>query len=364
MNLNTEKWKYFKISDLFEDFTGGDLIIDEIEDGNIPIASNSVENNNIKSHSAVILNRRLFDHTISISIADRGKFWAFIQPKDFYIGTRVKALVSKYPKITIYQLAFITTVINQESFKFCYGRNCCKNLPNMIIRLPIQYKKDDIPFIDEKRIYSDNGYIPDWNFMENYIKSLHHKPITTENKPKNNIEIVVNKWKEFALTDIFKLQGGFYNKKPEHSSDGTFPFLASTDSNNGVTEYYNVEDIRQWSKVGKDDDTLDKKIYKGNSITVTVDGSVCNAYYQKEEFTCSHSITVLYLKDRELNPYIALFLCTIIMMEKYRWSYGRKPHSIKKFGKSIIKLPVDTKDKPDWQFMETYIKSLPFGDRI
>ena len=25
---------------------------------------------------------------------------------------------------------------------------------------------------DEKRIFSSEGYIPDWNFMETYIKSL------------------------------------------------------------------------------------------------------------------------------------------------------------------------------------------------
>ena len=165
-------------------------------------------------------------------------------------------------------------------------------------------------------------------------------------------------------TDVFRLKGGFYNKKPEHAVNGNLPFLASTDSNNGVTEYYSLEDIQQWDKVGNEDWTLNKKLYDGNCIAVTVNGSVCNAYYQSETFTCSHDITALYLKDYPLNRYIAMFLCAVIMKEKYRWSYGRKPHDVKKFGRSIVKLPVNKDGDPDWIYMENYIKTLPYGDRI
>ena len=31
---------------------------------------------------------------------------------------------------------------------------------------------------------------------------------------------------------------------------------------------------------------------------------------------------------------------------------------------TVIKLPVDTDGNPDWQFMENYIKALPYGDRL
>ena len=133
--------------------------------------------------------------------------------------------------------------------------------------------------------------------------------------------------------------------------------------------------------MGDEDNTLEKKIFEGNCIAVTVNGSVCNAFYQAEHFTCSHDITVFYLKKHTLTPLLAIFLCTIIMQDKYRWSYGRKPHDVKKFGKSIFKLPIKRgedgkpiydKDKtyspkgyiPDWEYMENYIKSLPYGDRL
>lgn len=172
------------------------------------------------------------------------------------------------------------------------------------------------------------------------------------------MKLNVENWKEFKLTDIFILKGGFYNKKPEHLVAGRIPFLASTESNNGITEYYSLEDISMWDKVGNPDNTLEKKIYKGNCITVTVNGSVCNAFYQSEDFTCSHDITALYPINHKLNSLQALFICTIIMKEKYRWSYGRKPHDVKKFGKSIIKLPVTTTGAVDWDFMDEYIRLL------
>lgn len=31
---------------------------------------------------------------------------------------------------------------------------------------------------------------------------------------------------------------------------------------------------------------------------------------------------------------------------------------------TIIKLPVNENDNPDWNYMENYIKSLPYGDRL
>ena len=184
------------------------------------------------------------------------------------------------------------------------------------------------------------------------------------------MELNVQDWKEFRLNKVFSLKGGFYNKKPEHSVVGTIPFLASTENNNGVTEYYSLNDIISWDKVGEPDNTLENKLFSGNSIAVTVNG-----FYQKTQFTCSHDITQLCLRHHTMNEYIGQFLCVVIMMDKYRWNYGRKPHDVKKFGMSIIRLPIihnpnetpfidesrtfsDEGYIPDWQFMEDYIKSL------
>ena len=62
-----------------------------------------------------------------------------------------------------------------------------------------------------------------------------------------------------------------------------------------------------------------------------------------------------------------MFLVTIMNKEQYRYSYGRKC-SQTKLKSTILKLPAITKEdgtyEPDWEYMENYIKSLPYGDRI
>ena len=69
---------------------------------------------------------------------------------------------------------FITAIINfSENYKWSYGRQCrVGDSRKVIIKLPIKQTSMGEAIFDEKRIFSSEGYIPDWNFMETYIKSL------------------------------------------------------------------------------------------------------------------------------------------------------------------------------------------------
>ncbi len=192
----------------------------------------------------------------------------------------------------------------------------------------------------------------------------------------SNLEFDVEEWKEFKYSDIFEICKGYYNKKPDHYNEGNIRFLGATKNNNGVTEFYTYDEIDLFHKDGsKKPDEITKKIFKGNCIAVTNNGSVGNAYYQSEQFTCSHDVNPLYLKNYNLNKYIAMFLCTIIETEKFRWSFGRKWRP-NKMPNSVMKLPVK-KDKlgnfildetgnyiPDYEFMEKYIKGIEFSNFI
>lgn len=192
------------------------------------------------------------------------------------------------------------------------------------------------------------------------------------------MELNVQDWKEFKLSDIFKMQNGFFNNKPEtidsFPSDNPIKFLGATAENNGITDYCGIEAIQCSSKTGNSDNSLDGKLFDGNCISITNNGSVCHAYYQNEQFTSSHDQTICIPKF-QLTPIIALFICTVINGERFKWSYGRKLHDLNKSKAIIIKLPIqhdasgnpviDSDKKysnkgyiPDWQFMEDYIKSL------
>lgn len=64
-----------------------------------------------------------------------------------------------------------------------------------------------------------------------------------------------------------------------------------------------------------------------------------------------------------MNPFIGMSLCSLIKKERYRFNYGRKWHKDRML-KSKIKLPVTPDGKPDWNFMEYYIKSLPYSANL
>ena len=84
---------------------------------------------------------------------------------------------------------FIVTIINfSENYKWGYGRQCRVNdSKKIIIKLPIQMDRNNSPIIDKNKLYSENGYIPDWQFMEKYIENL-------EKQEKNNIKNLIGKF--------------------------------------------------------------------------------------------------------------------------------------------------------------------------
>jgi hypothetical protein len=162
-------------------------------------------------------------------------------------------------------------------------------------------------------------------------------------------------WKWFRYDEIFDIKHGFYNKKPEDNPEGDIPFIGATDSNNGVTSHSDLETIAVTTKTGDGSNSpMEEKIFE-NCIAVTNNGSVGYAYFQAKPFTCTHDVNPLYLKGHEINPYIALFLCTLIEKERFRWAYGRKWRPIR-MPSSKIKLPVTPEGTPDWKYMEDFVK--------
>lgn len=105
--------------------------------------------------------------------------------------------------------------------------------------------------------------------------------------------------------------------------------------------------------------------HPGGLITVSYNGSIAEAFYQPKEFVASDDVNIFYPKF-ELNPYIAIFLCTIIFNEKYRFTYGRKWY-LELMEESFIWLPsivINSESIPNWDFMENYIKRLPFSSNL
>lgn len=98
----------------------------------------------------------------------------FYQQAPFYAVShgRVNILSPKFTS-NVFLGLFMVAVMKQEQYKYSYGRALYSDeASNMIIKLPVQKNKDGTYYFDEKHCYSDKGYIPDWQYMEDYIKTL------------------------------------------------------------------------------------------------------------------------------------------------------------------------------------------------
>jgi len=159
------------------------------------------------------------------------------------------------------------------------------------------------------------------------------------------ISLTDRKWGWFSYTSLFVITGSRTTPKEDLESygPGEFPYVTTQSVNNGVEQFYNY-----MTEVGG---------------VLTVDSAVLGfCSYQQISFSASDHVEILKPKF-PMNKYIAMFLTTLINKEQYRYSYGRKC-SQTKLKQSKIMLPMTSSGKPDWQFMEDYIKSLPYSKNI
>ena len=356
--MNTSNWEWFKLSDLFDLKKGKRLTKADMIGGDIPYIGASDSHNGV---TAYISNDEHLHSANTITVSYNGSIAeAYYQTSRFWATDDVNVL---YPKFSLnkYNALFLTTIINREKYRFNYGRKWdIKAMSESVIKLPV----------------NANGN-PDWKWIEDYVKIhlLSQLPSKTRNVWNNQYDttpinrkqyhLTDREWRNFKYDDVFKILKGFYNKKPDHIEKGEVPFIGATDSNNGITSTCTRSIIEETSKTGDDKNApIEEKLFKANCITVSNNGSVGYAFFQPKEFTCTHDVNPLYLKDGELNVYIAMFLCTIIEKDRFRWAYGRKWRP-KRMPSSIIRLPVaPNTSTPDWKFMEEYIKSLPYSSDL
>ena len=203
----------------------------------------------------------------------------------------------------------------------------------------------DEDFIRKMRDYASVKILRT-NFNE--IFSCTNKPLSFE-----NIILWSQNWHWFRIGDYFNnpYKATAYNAIDlivcNKEDEKSIAYITRTDTNNGCKDYVINEDF---------DD-----IESGNAITIG--DTTSTIYYQENEFICGDHMVVL--RSTHLNKYVGLFITSLLNKERYRYNYGRA------FNKGIIantklKLPAiknaNGDYEPDWQWMEKYIKGLPYSE--
>ena len=151
-----------------------------------------------------------------------------------------------------------------------------------------------------------------------------------------NLSLQDREWRPFFIEDIAEIVSGkdIYERERE---EGTKPYITATANNNGIGYF-----------VGNMNDT-----FEAGCLSVNRNGSVGYCFY--------HPYSALYGNDtRKLRPkvknkYISLFISMCITSQREKYGYGYKMGT-GRLKRQRILLPVDNYGKPDWRFMEEYMK--------
>lgn len=334
MNLDTDKWGFFRIADLFPVLQNGKANQGMLGDGNECFYIGAKKDDNgVMLHCAYDSDLIQKGNCIIFICNGQGSVgYANYMDVDF-IGTT--DIVAGYNKnLNQYSGLFIATVLCQERPKYSFGRKWKTHLRETVIKLP----------------QTPDGH-PDWTYMEQYMKSLSYKEITTSNADQEHIFPAIDTWREYRLGDLFsQIYRADAHVKTDYDFkaipfDNSIAFVSRTEENNGCDCYI--------PRLGLNG------IEEGNAIVIGDTTATCS--YQPKPFVCGDHIVIC--RADWINAYTALFVVSLLKAERYRYSYGRA-FKMQLISETLIKLPPNHDGAPDWVSVENYIKSLPYGDRI
>ena len=175
-NVNASTWKEFYLHKIFKTSMGHG--IDAIATTNENPKYNYITRSDINPNGVAgfidEIDKIIPYPSGTITLALGGSLGAcFVQKEPFYTGQNVGILQEKEP-LSIHTKLFLATLIRNEcKIKFqAFGRELNSHFrKDFTLKLPVLMKCNEYVIDNEKR-YSKYGYMPDWKFMENYIKNL------------------------------------------------------------------------------------------------------------------------------------------------------------------------------------------------
>ena len=174
--IDVSHWKDFVISRLFEIETPAKRTIKNYNEGDIPYVSSGAINNGVVSYLEPKESEELEKgNCISVSPLDGT---AFYQEDDFLGrgggGSQISKLYNK--NLSKGCALFICTIIKISAKRFDYSDALTgDNLKSLVIKLPALQNNDGSFFVDAEKKYSDEGFTPDWIFMNEYMETIELK---------------------------------------------------------------------------------------------------------------------------------------------------------------------------------------------
>lgn len=340
--MKDKSMKLFSFIEIFS-FKRGERLIEEDQIfGDIPYISATRNYNGINTY--LTPPEKMTHHRNKITLTNSGSVgYCFFHEYEFVASDHVTVIWIKEKSVSLTKniALYLKPILEAMKYKYSFGREISdKRIKREKILLPINEKEE-----------------PDWNYMEQYIdgfyKNIKFNQVNSINK--SSLKLNTNGWKEFNLyKELFNIERGTRLIK-EDRIEGNVPLVTAGYENQGIAKYISNEEM----------------VIYNLAITIDMFG---NCFYRDYDFYCDDNIIVLKPNFR-INKYIALFIISLISQEKNKFSYGRQ-YRLKHIKKHKIKLPtikVETRDfikekemllTIDFKFMENYIKSITYGDKL
>lgn len=341
--MKTE-WASFLVEDVFEIINGSGITKEEIEEN--PGDLNAIQSGEINNGILGKINREYcrqknyaMCESPCLTVARTGSAgYVSFQKYGCVVGDSAKILKLKNEiDVSDEVMVFLQTILSALRPKYAYGRKVTKD----------KYSKEEIMLP-----ITPSG-TPDWQFMEDYVKTLHYKKLSTTNTTKSAIKLNIELWESFQLKDIFTvINGKGLTTEEIENYPGDIYCIQGGEENNGSIGQINKEYCR------KNGYTIIEKM----CLTVARVGTAGCVNLWEAPCAIGDKCKGLILKTSAKKE-IYLFLATLLRKLSDKYNYGRGLVT-EKYMNEYIKLPVMPDGTPDWQFMEDYIKSLPYGDRI
>lgn len=300
MKIDTNTWGWFRIGKLFDKFETGKGHDTLLNDGDDCLYLGAKKSDNGVMRTCATDDSMLQEGNCIVFICNGAGSVGYANYMDKPFIATTDLVLGYADWLNKKTGLFVATVLCKERFKYSFGRKWKTHLRSTEIKLPVT--------ADGK---------PDWAWIESYIDSIYK----------------VASYHDDELTSV-----SIGNKN-------AIAYVTRTDQDNGVKSL--VCDIGL------------ANIESGNAIVIGDTTSTIS--YQPSPFVAGEHIIAT--RAGWLNKFTGLFITCLLRQERYRYSYGRA-YKLDLIRNTKLKLPVMPDGKPDWQFMENYIKSLPYGDRL
>lgn len=331
LSIKDIEWKEFNLGEIFSIENCKCSSVSNIPKGKTPYVGATNRNNGVLSflHDTKLITK---GNCIAFICDGEGSVGYSIYKKEDFIGsTTVK--VGRNENINFYTGTFITTIADKVRSKYNFG-----------------YKRNTENLKREKLLLPELNNLPNWNFMEDYMRQVEEEIMEKEivyfeDKLIENLKVPAlgeKEWGEFFINEIFeKVQRGKRLIKAEQK-EGNKPYISSTALVNGIDNFIsNDEKVRGFS----------------NCLTIANSGSVGKVFFHPYKFIASDHVTAL--KHNGFNKYHYIFLSLMIERLAEKYSYNREINN-KRIQNEKILLPIKKENVPDWEYMENYMKNIEY----